>query len=127
MITPDNWVVSASGSPSNATHGFAGNPILIPRTKSKDGDWDYDPVNGLVPNLNGTGAYKISSIERVVHKYINHIPTHMDSYGYTRLTSDEAAYLPPGYFLRIIIENRSDSNWNCCLFMEVYREQTAVP
>lgn len=126
-ITADNWVIPASGGPGTGTHGFASNPVLIRRSKSKDGEWDYDEVNGLQPNTSGTGMYKISNIERDVHRYINKIPTHTTSYGYTRLTSDETAYLPPGYFLRIDVHNVSDTTWNLCVFMEVFREQTAVP
>lgn len=126
-ITPDNWVVPAFGSPSDATHGFAGQPILIPRTKSRDGEWDYSPEIGLVPNLNGTGLYKISSIPRDVHKYINRIPIEGSSYGYTRLTSNETAFLPPGYHLRIEAYSNSGNTITVSMFMEVYREQTEVP
>lgn len=121
----DNWVKYASGGVGTGTHGFAGNPVLIKRSKSKDGDWDYDTVNGLTPNVSGTGLYKISDIEREVHKYINKIPTPGNSYGYTILTSDETAELPVGYFLRIIVYNVSNTVWDASVFMEVYREQTA--
>jgi len=121
----DNWVKYASGGPGTGTHGFAGTPVLIRRSKSKDGDWDYDTVNGLLPNIAGTGGYKISDVEHVVHKYMNRIPTFGSSFGYTRLTSDETAYLPPGYFLRIHAYNVSDTAWTACVFIEVFREQTA--
>lgn len=123
----NNWVKFASGGAGTGTHGFAATPTLIRRSLSKDGDWDYDETNGLIPNTLGTGEYKISDIERSVHRYINKIPTNGSSYGYTRLTSDETAYLPAGYFLRITAYNISDSTWNCCVFMEVFRERTAVP
>jgi len=123
----NNWVKYAAGGAGTGTHGFAGNPILIKRSKSKDGDWDYDTINGLVPNMSGTGMYKISDIEREVHKYINNIPTFGNSYGYTRLTSDETAYLPGGYFLRVTAHNVSNTSWTASIFMEVFREQTAVP
>jgi len=123
----NNWVKLAAGGPGTGTHGFAATPILIRRSLSKDCDWDYDEINGLVPNTLGTGEYKISDIERSVHRYINKIPTDGSSYGYTQLTSDETAYLPPGYFLRITAYNISDTAWNCSVFMEVFRERTAVP
>ncbi len=123
----DNWVKFATGGAGTGTHGFAASPVLLKRTKSKDGDWNYDEINGLTPNILGTGLYKISDIEREVHKYINKIPTFGSSYGYTNLTSDETAYLPPGYFLRITVHNISNTTWNACVFMEVFREQTAVP
>jgi len=123
----NNWVKYAVGGPGTGTHGFAANPSLIKRSKSLDGDWDYDTINGLLPNLSGTGLYKISDIERIVHHYFNKIPTLGSSYGYTILTSDESAWLPPGYFLRITANNVSDTTWTACIFMEVFREQSAVP
>ena len=123
----DNWVKYATGGAGTGTHGFASTPVLMPRTKSTDGDWDYDTVNGLVPNMSGTGGYRISDIERVVHHYINKIPTRGSSYGYTVMTSDESAQLPVGYFIRVTAHNASDSEWMACVFMEVFREQTANP
>lgn len=123
----NNWVKYASGGAGTGTHGFAATPILLKRSKSTDGDWDYDSVNGLVPNSLGTGMYKISDVERAVHKYINKIPTFGNSYGYTRLTSDETAFLPQGYFLRVTAHNVSDTKWTASIFMEVFREQTSVP
>jgi len=123
----NNWVVFAASGAGTGTHGFASTPNLIKRSKSKDGDWDYDEVNGLTPNITSTGEYKISDIERKVHRYINKIPTLGSSYGYTRLTSDETAHLPPGYFLKVTVHNISDTIWNACIFMEVFREQTVEP
>jgi len=123
----DNWVHYAAAGAGTGTHGFAATPVLLKRTKSGDGDWDYDTVNGLVPNVAGTGLYKISDIERVVHRYINKIPTRGNSYGYTTMTSDESAQLPNGYFIRVTAHNVSDTTWYACVFMEVFREQTANP
>ena len=123
----DNWVTYAAGGPGTGTHGFAATPILLKRTKSMDGDWNYDDINGLTPNMAGDGLYKISDTERAVHRYINKIPTRGSSFGYTTLTSDESAWLPPGYFVRITAHNVSDTTWNADVFMEVFREQTAVP
>lgn len=123
-IVADNWITYAG--PGAGTHGFAGQPVLIPRPFSKDGDWDYDGVN-LTPNMGGTGPYKMSSVMRTVHRYMNKIPMCFTSGSYNRLTSDETAYLPPGYFIRVTAFNTSSSNWNCAFMFEVYRERTAVP
>jgi len=123
----DNWVKLAAGGPGTGTHGFAASPTLIKRSKSKDGNWDFSAETGLVPNISATGLYKISDIERAVHHYFNKIPTRGNSYGYENLTSDESAWLPPGYFIRVTANNVSDSDWLACVFMEVFREQTAVP
>jgi len=125
-VIVNDWVKYAPGGAGTGTHGFAATPILVPRGFSKDGDWDYDGTN-LTPNLLGTGGYNISSVERIVHRYINKIPMCFTSNSFNRLTSDETAYLPPGYFIRVTAFNVSASNWNCAFMFEVYRERTAVP
>jgi len=37
VISADNWITYAPGGAGTGTHGFGGNPILIPRPYSKDG------------------------------------------------------------------------------------------
>jgi hypothetical protein len=126
-IVEDNWVKYATGSPAG-THGFAGTPVLIPRSFSKDGDWDYDGTN-LTPNFTGTGEYKISSIDRVVHRYFSKIPLYGTSATYFTMSSEETAEIPvsSGYFIRVNVYNNSNSNWNISIIMEIYRERTVCP
>lgn len=125
-VDADNWVKSVPLDGSiTPTHGFAATPYLMPRTFSHDGDWDYDGEN-LIPNYNGTGGYKISSIERIIHRFVNKIPI-SGSNPYFELSSDESAWLPPGYFLRIVGYNNSNTEWNMDVFVEIYREMTYKP
>lgn len=124
LVVENDWVKYSVSGPGTGTHGFAATPVLVKRTFSLDGDWNYDGVN-LTPNFSGDGLYKISSIERTVHKYINRIPLCFTSNSYTRLTSDETAWLPPGYFIKVTAYNNSDTDWNCAFMFEVYREMTA--
>lgn len=126
LVIQDNWVKPAPNGPGTGTHGFASTPKLIPRTYSKDGDWDFDGVS-LIPNLSGTGMYKISTIEQCVHMYINQIPLFGTTTSYVAFTSDDTAELPPGYFIRITCKNNSNSNWIATVFMEIFRERTHVP
>lgn len=125
LYVEDNWVKYSTGSPAG-THNFAGTPVLIPRPFSKDGDWDYDGVT-LTPNFAGNGEYKISDIDRIVHRYINKIPCYGSCATYFSMTSDETAELPAGYFLRIHAHNESNTNWTACVIMEIYRQRTHVP
>ena len=106
LVVEDDWIKYSQSGPGTGTHGFAAAPTLVKRTFSKDGDWDYEGGN-LTPNFAGDGLYKISTIERTVHKYINKIPLCGTSGGYDRLTSDETAWLPPGYFIRVTAYNAS--------------------
>jgi hypothetical protein len=124
-IDGDGYVKLAAGGPGTGTHGFGGTPTLIPRTFSNDGDWDYDGTN-LTPNTGGTGAFKISSNEVSIHRYVNKIPC-FGTCPYFSMSSDETAELLPGYFLRAIATNASDTNWDACVIMEIYRERTVNP
>lgn len=126
LYVDNNWVkpVPLDGS-ITPTHGFAATPRLMPRTFSHDGDWDYDGTN-LIPNYAGTGGYKISDIERYVHRFVNKLPV-CGSNPYFALTSDESIELPSGYALRIECHNVSNTTWYASVFVEVYREMTNKP
>lgn len=120
-----DFIKFTTGTPT-ATHGFAGTPVLLPRTFSHDGDWDYDGTD-LTPNLSGTGAYKMSNIERRVHKFVNKIPCMGNCPTYFSMTSDETSYLPSGYFMEIVCHNVSNTTWTASVIMEIYREKTYEP
>ena len=122
----NNWLVYAG--PGAGSHGLAGSPVLVQRTYSNDGDWNYDGVD-LTPNVGGTGEYKITCIERTVHRYINRIPLYGSTTNYFTLSSDESTELPVnlGYFMRVTIDNASDSAWHLCAIMEIFRERTYMP
>lgn len=119
----DDWLVYAG--PGAGTHGLAGQPVLCPRTYAHDGDWNYDGTN-LTPAA-GDGEYKITTVERIVHRYINRIPCSGSSYGYFTMSSNETTELPQGYFMRISQHNVSDTVWHASVIMELYRERTHDP
>ena len=128
LVVENDWVKYAPGGPGTGTHGWAGTPVLMARTKAKDGDWDFDGTS-LMPNFAGNGGYKITAIERIAHRYFNKVPLNGSSTTYFSMTSDETAELPvdAGYFIRISIHNNSDSNWTASVLMEIYRERTYMP
>ena len=121
-----NWVVFASGGPGTGTHGFNGTPVLLPRSFSHDGHWNYDGTN-LTPAPAQDGDFNICDAEMIVHRYINRIPTTGSSYGYFTMSSNETTELPAGYYMRIIQHNVSDTVWHASVIMEIYRERTHDP
>lgn len=120
----NDWIIPSA----NGTHGFA-DPSkiqLIPRTFSKDGEWDFDGTN-LIPNMTGTGAYKISNIERVIHKFINKVQLQGTCDTMSPLTSHDTMWFPPNYAMDIIAHNVSGTTWNANVLIEIYRERTYLP
>ncbi len=123
-----NWVLPAEGGPGTGTHGFAdANIALIPRTFRKDGEWDFDPVTGVLsPNAGSplNGDYRISTNKKTVHKFINQIPL-FGTTSYTVFSSDETTELLANYHVRLRVFNVSDTDWHLAAFIECYRERTA--
>lgn len=128
LILTENWIKYSPSGPGTGTHGFADltKIQLIPRSFSKDGDWDYDGTT-LTPNLAGNGSYKISDVVKVVHRYNNKIPCRGSSPTYFTMSSDETAELLKNYYIEITAYNKSDTTWYATVLMEIYRERTQVP
>ena len=126
LVVVDNYITYSALGPGTGTHGFADpNKIsLIPRTFSKDGDWDYDAINGLAPNFTGTGLYKMSDIDQPVHRFINKVPCYGNCASYITMSSDETSEMMSGYFARMTAHNVSNTEWHISAIMELYREVT---
>lgn len=122
------WIVPASGGPGTGTHGFAdpSKIVLLPRTYSSDGSWDFDGVN-LIPNLTQTGKFRLSTIEVPVNKYMNKLPTKGTCSSYFSMTSDSTTELYANYFMRLTAHNISNTSWFSTVIMEIYRERTFNP
>lgn len=123
LVVNDHRVSYSTGGPGTGTHGFAATPTLVPRTFSKDGDWDYNGVS-LTPNFAGTGLYRMYDIEYITHKYINRIPVRGTVTNFINLASDDTASIPHPYFIRLTCYNNSNTTWNLQAFVEIYRERT---
>lgn len=124
----DGWLIpyDAVHNPVAPTHGFAATPTLVPRSYSKDGEWNWDAVNGLTPAPEANGLYRIADSEKIAHRYFNKIPVYGES-PYFTMTSDETTEIHPGYFIRATAHNVSDTNWHACIMMEIYRQRTHIP
>lgn len=128
LVDDDGYITYSPGGPGTGTHGFAGVPSLLPRSFSKDGDWDFDGTN-LLPNFEGTGEYRININEMAIHRYFINIPLMGSSTTYFTMSSDETATLRNdlGHFIRIVVHNRSNSDWSMSCIMEIFRERTVDP
>jgi len=97
LVIVSNKIKHSSGGAGTGTHGFAATPVLVPRSFSLDGDWNYDGTS-LTPNFAGTGAYQMFNIEKIIHTYINKIPLRGTINNYISLSSQDTALLPAPYF-----------------------------
>jgi len=122
ILDGDQVKLSPSG-PGTGTHGFAATPVLIPRTFSKDGGWDYDGVN-LTPNMSNTGMFMIRNVKIAIHRYINRIPCIGTASSYVSLSSNETTELILPYYIEITCNNVSDTTWTTSVLLEIYREKT---
>ena len=130
-LVVDGVTSAITYSPSGAgtgTHGFAdaAQIVLIPCSYSKNGGWDYDGTN-LTPNMSNSGAYKLSTNEEIVHRYMNKISCRGSCPSYFSMTSDETSEILQNYFLRMSAHNISNTTWNSSVIMELYRERTYNP
>lgn len=130
LVVTDDVITYAPGGPGTGTHGFADpNKIsLVPRSFSKDGDWDL--VDGNLIPAAGNGGYKLFAVDTLVHRFVNHIPTKGSS-PYFSITSDETTELPKNYYVRVCAGTTDGSNfasvWHASVILELYRERTFNP
>jgi hypothetical protein len=129
VVAGGNGAISfAPGGPGTGTDGFADPDkiVLVPRTFSHDGDWNYDATNGLVPAA-GDGGYKMYNVDTLAHRFVNRIPC-FDSSPYFSITSDETTELPKHYYVRVCAKTTDGTNfaqdWHASVILEIYREST---
>ena len=125
VVDVDGNISYSPGGPGTGTHGFVDTKIsLIPRTFSKDGDWDCNAAGGLIPNMEGTGGFTMNTQDTPIHRYVNQIPCFGSCNSYVGLQSTEAARLRANYKIQVTAFNVSNTTWTASCFLEVYRERT---
>jgi hypothetical protein len=123
------WVKFAAGGAGSGTHGFADPALisLVPRYFAHDGDWNYDlTTNSLTPNLEGTGLFKISTVDKPVHKFINKLPCFGTTSSFVNLNSEETSEVYSNYYIDITAHNISDTTWDASVIIEIYRQRTII-
>lgn len=128
LILDGDIVKYSPTGPGTGTHGFADPTaiVLAGRGYSNDGDWDFDGVD-LTPNMLGTGGYRISTVEQIVHRFMHRIPVRGSSDNYCNMSSEESTIIPPHYFVRVTAHNTSNTTWYASVILETYRERTFNP
>lgn len=122
LIVSGNRVKYSPSGAGTGTHGFADVPAPV-EMNNNNGDWDI--IDGsLVPNFSGTGKYAIFTEEKVAMKLMEKIPIAGTTYNYIMLQSADSAKMEYPYFLRVISNNVSNTNWKIWFFVTIYREFT---
>ena len=113
-------ILPASGGAGTGTHGFAGQPVPVFKPSS-NGFWNLD--NGsLQPVASQTGQYDLYTSEVWVDYIIAKVPVLGTTTNYVKFQSADTSQIPPGYKLRVILNNVSGNTWSIGFFMTVYRE-----
>lgn len=129
-----NHVISyAAGGPGTGTDGFADADkiVLVPRSFSHDGEWNYDPLGTppLTPAA-GDGEYRMYDEDTMVHRFVNRISCRGSS-PYFSITSDETTELPKHYYVKVSARKEDDTafgaDWHASVLLEIYRERTYKP
>jgi len=127
LLITNNVISYSPGGPGTGTHGFADATkiVLIPRSFSHDGEWNYDGTN-LTPAA-GDGEYKMYDVDTLVHRFVNRISCCGTS-PYFSITSDETTELPKHYYVRVCARTEDEQNftadWHASVILEIYRERT---
>lgn len=133
LIITDHVISYAPGGAGTGTHGFADADkiVLVPRSFSHDGEWNYDPLGTppLTPAA-GDGEYRMYDEDTMVHRFVNRIACRGSS-PYFSITSDETTELPKHYFVQVSAKKEDNSafgvDWHASVVLEIYRERTYKP
>ena len=133
LVVVDHEIFYSPGGPGTGTHGFADPDkiVLVPRTFSHDGGWNYDPTNESTPltPAAGDGEYKMYDEDTLVHRFVNRISCCGNS-PYFSITSDETTELPKHYYVRVCARTEDGGNfsqaWHASVILEIYRERTYI-
>lgn len=118
-----NRVKFAAGGPGTGTHGFAATPVILPN-REDTGHWDLDASFNLLPNLSQTGEYDIYNIEIEVIRIFHKIPIFGTSTQLNVFKSADSSLLTPGYYIKVVAHNNSDTEWCFSVVMALFRERT---
>lgn len=125
VVDNDGWISHAPGGPGTGTDGFAATPVLVPRSYSKDGDWNYSTAGGLTPNMDGTGGFKMSTSEKIVHTFVQKMPLIGDADNYMKLYSEESTLMPSGFYIDVIVScPEGDNLLEAAAIIYAYRQKT---
>ena len=133
LVITNHIISYAPGGPGTGTDGFADADkiVLVPRSFSHDGEWNYDPAGTppLTPAA-GDGEYRMYDEDTMVHRFVNRIACRGSS-PYFSITSDETTELPKHYFVQVSSRMEDDAafgvDWHASVLLEIYRERTYKP
>jgi hypothetical protein len=97
-------------------------PIGVP-FPDPNGKGTLDFVNGsFVPNANGTGAFRTSTTETVLYRFINELS--LLGTGHKTIESIEPFLMYYPYFLRYFVYNPGPTQLQATVTMGMYRKRT---
>jgi hypothetical protein len=110
--------------PGSGTHALGGLPVFVPNW-DKEGYWDLDAAGtSAVPNMGGAGEFDWHTVDASVGDYMRRIPIMGDNYVPNPIDATEAAPLPYGHYIRIILHCADVTDEPCLSgYLRIYRER----
>ncbi len=121
VTTVNNVIVPYPGSGYTVSNSD-GNYYLLP-SKTQEGYWNYDSVNGLTP-ASGDGAYQMLDIPYKLFRFAHKIWTVDSSQVYVRLVSNDAEKMSYGYYMKLVCFNTANVDYKVWGVLTTFRKTT---
>jgi len=110
--------------PDLGDYALGGLPIFIPNW-DYEGYWDLDSGGtSAVPNMDGTGEFDWHTTDQAVGDYMREVPILGTNTNPAPIDASEAAPIPYGHYIRIILHCEDETNEPCLIgYLRIYRER----
>jgi len=127
VIVDTKVVYVGTGNGTIGTHSLGGIPTLV-ESLAKTGNWNYDADSAtpLTPNLSSEGKYNIFTVDKIVENFISKFLITGASAHPIHFSPSQAQEFPPGYKLRIQVENKSGTIFQVWGGLTLYRERQNI-
>lgn len=110
--------------PDAGDYALGGLPVFVPNW-DYTGHWDLDSAGtSAVPNFTETGEFDWHTTDQLVGDYMREIPIIGTNTNPTPIDATEAAPIPYGHYIRIVLQCDDDNNETCLIgYLRIYRER----
>lgn len=120
VIVVDDKIVPVDAG--TGTHEITGMPTVVDN-KSNTGYWNFDS-GSLVEAPNQDGNIDLYTVDKVVARLVNYLPTIPTTYYGHSISSENAWKILPGYKFKFRSHNVSNTEWSASMTLSMIRRKT---